>query len=403
MQESQGVSTASVHSGEPRRRPSLSVTEPIVNGVMFPFAHTQEMIDFLDERKFAGQADRFDYGRYGNPTLRAAETKLAALEAHGRDDAEPLDALLTSSGMSALAGLLLYLLSAGDHLIIADSIYRVSKQFAADTLTRFGVEVTTLPACRLADVQDAWRNNTKAVVVESPSNPFNRCIDLQGLAAWGRARGVKTVVDSTLATPFNCRPLAHGIDYVIHSVTKYLSGHNDVIAGVIIAEEWSLAGLRSIQTQLGAVLDSQSCYAILRGLKTFGLRMRQHNANALALARMLAAQDPVLNVWYAGLENHPDHAVACRQMSGFGGVVSFEVENHERAARLNDRLTLALLGASLGATETLVHQPWLLSHYEEPRAQREAQGIRDGLIRVACGIEDTADLLADFRRALDQT
>lgn len=400
MKRHKGASTASVHAGEPRLRPSLSVTEPVVHGVMFPFARTQDMIAFLDERKFLGDSERFDYGRHGNPTRRAAEIKLAALEAHGCGEDSNLDAILTASGMSALTGLLLCLLAADDHLIVSESIYRTTRQFATDILPRFGVTVTCVHPCTLEQIQAALRPNTKAILVESPSNPFNYCIDLQELASLDRAHNVITIVDSTLATPFNTQPLAHGIDYVVHSVTKYLAGHNDVMAGAIIADEWAIAGLRTIQTQLGSVLDSDSCYAILRGLKTFGLRMAQHNANALALARMLEDHARVMKVWYAGLDSHPDHEIACRQMTGFGGVVSFEVADHEQAARLNDSLTLALLGGSLGATETLVHQPWLLSHYDQTPAERKAQGIRDGLIRVACGIEDTEDLLQDFRQAL---
>ncbi len=395
-----GPNTASVHGGEPKHRPSRSVNEPIVTAVTYPFNNTREMVDFVEERKFSGTASRFDYGRHGNPTRKAAETKLAAMEAGGPEGEHGLDAILTSSGMAALTGLLLYLLSAGDHVILGESIYRVTKVFAQNVLARYGVEVTCVHPRTIEAIAAALQDNTKAILVESPSNPFNFCISYQALAALGKARNIVTIVDSTFATPFNARPLTYGIDYVVHSVTKYLSGHNDVMAGVIIGEEWNIAGLRSIQTQLGAISDPYSCAWLMRGLKTFGLRMAQHNANALALAQMLSDQEGVQRVWYAGLDSHPDHGVAKSQMRGFGGVVSFELADHKQAARLNDGLEVALIGGSLGAPETMVHQPWLLSHYDQNREEREALGVREGLIRIACGIEDTPDLLQDFRQAL---
>lgn len=360
------------------------------------------MVKFVEERKLTGSAKRFDYARHGNPTRSAAEFKLATLEAGISDGEHGLDAILTSSGMAAISGLLLSLLSAGDHVILGDSIYRVTKMFSTDVLTRFDVEVTCVDPCTIDNIKDALRSNTKAILVETPSNPFNRCVSLHCLAELGRERDITTIVDSTLATPFNCRPLPLGIDYVVHSVTKYLSGHNDVTAGAIIGDEWAIAGLRAIQTQLGAILDPFSCASLLRGLKTFGLRMAQHNENALAIARLLSDTQVVETVWYAGIESHPDHSIALNQMEGFGGVVSFELANHEEAARFNDELTIAHIGGSLGATETMVHQPWLLSHYDQTPAEREALGIRKGLVRIACGIEDTADLLSDMKRSLSR-
>ncbi len=394
----QGPSSLSVHGGEPRLRPSRSVTEPIVTGVVYPFAHTEDMVAFLDQRKFSGTTDRDEYARNGNPTRRAAEVKLAAME-NTTAEAE-LEAILTPSGMSALTGILLWLLRTGDHVILSDSMYRVTKLVVSDLLPRLGIEVTTVYPCDIAHIRAALQPTTRLIMVESPSNPFNYCIDLSALAALGKQHDLITVVDSTLATPFNCRPLTLGIDYVVHSVTKYLAGHNDVMAGVIIGEAWNISQLRPIQTHLGSVLDPYSAAAIIRGLKTFGLRMTRHNANAMALARMLHDHPKVYQVWYPGLPNHPDHAIACRQMTGFGGVVSFEMADHDQAARLSDSLTMVLLSGSLGATETMLHQPWLLSHYDQTPAARQAEQIADGLVRVACGIEDTEDLLQDFRQAL---
>jgi len=395
-----GPNTASVHGGEPKHRPSQSVNEPIVTAVTYPFVSTREMVAFVEERKFSGTTSRFDYGRHGNPTRKAAETKLAALEAGVPEGAHSLETILTASGMAAVTGLLLYLLSAGDHVVLGDSIYRITKVFAQEVLARYGVEVTCVHPCTIGEIEAALQDNTQAILVESPSNPLGFCLSYAELAALGKARDIVTIVDSTFATPFNARPLTHGVDYVVHSVTKYLSGHNDVMAGAVISEAWNITGLRPIQTQLGAIADPHSCAWLMRGLKTFGLRMAQHNANAQALAQMLSDQASVERVWYAGLDSHPDHAVAQSQMSGFGGVVSIEMADHDQAARLSDGLELALIGGSLGATETMVHQPWLLSHYDQNREEREALGIREGLIRIACGIEDTPDLLRDFKQAL---
>lgn len=401
MKETRGASTAAVHAGEPRRRNSLSVNEPIVTGVTFPFANTAEMMQFVEERKYEGSSERPDYGRHSNPTRLAAEKKLAALESDLSEEDHGIEAILTPSGMAALSGLLLYLLGSGDHLILSDSIYRVTKIFITTVLEGFGVEVSTVHPASVKAISSNIKPSTKAILVESPSNPFNYCMELDELARLGRDRQVITIVDSTLATPFNIRPLGLGIDFVVHSITKYLSGHNDVVAGAVVGEDWNIAAVRPLQTQMGAMADPHSCSGLLRGLKTFGLRMRQHNANGLALARMLADHEKVETVWYAGLESHPDHETAKRLMSGYGGIVSFEVQDHDQAARLNDRLRLGLIGGSLGATETMVHQPWLLSHFDQTEAERAELGIREGLIRVACGIEDTADLLYDFRQALD--
>lgn len=369
-----------------------------MTGVMFPFASTAEMAKFVEERHRAG-SERPDYARNTNPTRRAAECKLTNLEAAGTD--LDVDTILTSSGMAAVNGLLLYVLKAGDHLVLSDSLYRVTCQFACELLTRFGVEVSLVETGCPDALEHAVRSDTAAILVESPSNPFNYCTDLEHLARIGRRCGAVTIVDSTFATPYNCKPLVHGIDFVIHSVTKYLAGHNDLMAGSITGDLWEIAGLRGVQTQLGCVLDSHTAYSIIRGLKTFGLRMARHNANAQALAEMLECHPKVGRVWYAGLESHPQHLTAIRFMEGFGGVVSFDLGDHETAAAVNDRLQLAMLGGSLGATETLVHQPWLLSHFDQTATERKAIGIGKGLIRVACGIEDTDDLLADFRQALE--
>jgi cystathionine gamma-synthase len=395
-----GPSTSSVHGGKQRKPGEQNVVEPIVHTVTYAFDDTEAMLDFAQEKKLTGESERMDYGRYDNPTRRAAERRLAALESAEGNPYDEIDAILTASGMAAITGLLLYLLKAGDHLIITESCYSGTHSFCTQFLPRFGIETTPVPGTDLAAYAQAIRPTTRLILAESPSNPFNRCLDLAGLAQLAQEHGLLTAVDNTFATPFNSRPLELGINFVIHSVTKYLAGHNDLMAGVIVGSAWDLAGLRGIQHELGMVVDPTTCYNIMRGVKTFGLRMARHNANAQAVAEFLDDHPAVERVWYAGLPSHPDHGLAKTQMGGFGGVVSFELADHASAARFVDALTLPTIGGSLGGVESLVHQPWILSYYETPPAERARLGIRDGLIRLAVGIEDTQDLVADLTQAL---
>lgn len=395
-----GPSTASVHGGKVRKAGDQLLVDPIVHSVTYAFDSTEAMLDFAQEKKLTGESERMDYGRYDNPTRRAAERKLAALEAADGNPYDEIDAILTASGMGAITGLLLYLLKAGDHLIVTESCYSGTHSFCTKFLPRYGVDATAVPGTNLAAYADAIRPNTRLVLAESPSNPFNRCLDLRGLAELAQAHGLLTVVDNTFATPFNSRPLDLGINFVVHSVTKYLAGHNDLMAGAIIGSAWEMVGLRGIQHELGMVADPNTCYNIIRGVKTFGLRMARHNRNAQAVAEFLESHPAVQRVWYAGLPSHPDHELAKTQMSGFGGVVSFELADHAAAARFVDALTLPTLGGSLGGVDSLIHQPWILSHYETPPVERARLGIRDGLIRLAVGIEDTDDLVTDLAQAL---
>jgi len=390
-----GPSTAAVHGGEPRRRAHDSVTAPIVQSATYTFASTAELIDFHE-----GRVEREEYGRYGNPTVRAAEAKLAALE-----DPAGAAALLCASGMNAITSALLAMLPAGSHLVLADDCYRRTRQFVRTMLARLGVEHTVVPAGDLAAIEAAiLPGKTRVLLSESPTNPYLRVADLPALAAIARRHRVKTIIDATFATPFNQRPLAHGIDLVVHSCTKYLGGHNDLLAGVIVGRPGIVGALREAQGMLGGICDPHSAYLLLRGLKTFGLRMERHNHNGLAVARFLEEHPRVARVHYPGLASHPDHAVAAAQMAGFGGVVSFEIAGDlEATARFIDRLRLPYIAPSLGGVESLVEQPALMSFYELTSEERLAVGIRDNLVRLSCGIEDTADLIDDLTQALDQS
>ncbi len=389
-----GISTTAVHAGEGRRRAHDSITTPIIQASTYTFANTAELIDYHE-----GRIEREEYGRYGNPTVRAAEAKLALLEA-GPD--MPAAALLCASGMNAITSTLLSMLPTGSHLILTDDCYRRTRQFIQTFLVRLGVQHTVVPACDYAAIEAAIRPETRLILSESPTNPYLRVLDLPRLVALARQHRLKTIIDATFATPYNLRPLHQGIDIVIHSATKYLGGHNDLLAGVIIGRPGIISALRDSQGITGGICDPHSAYLLLRGLKTFALRMERHNRNGLAVAHFLHNHPRIARVHYPALPDHPDHLIAMEQMRGWGGVVAFELDADMSAtSRFIDRLRLPYIGPSLGGVESLVEQPSLMSFYELTTEERLAIGIRDNLVRLACGIEDTEDLIADLSQALD--
>jgi cystathionine gamma-synthase len=385
----QGISTLAVHGGEPRPKSGNALATPIMQTATYTFANTQELHDHFERR-----IEREEYGRYGNPTQRVAERKLAAL-----DGAE--DCLLFSSGMAAITTTLFAVLSHGSHVVVTDDSYRRTRQFLNQVLQRYGIEVSTVAAGDYEAMQDALRPTTRVLLSESPTNPYNRVLDLERFAEIGRRHRVKTMVDATFATPFNQRPLEFGIDIVLHSATKYLGGHNDLLAGAVLASEGMIDGIRSLQAVTGAVVDPLAAYLLVRGLKTFALRVARQNANAQAVAEFLYAHPRVDAVHYPGLPTHPDHDVARRQMRGFGGVVSFEVAGDlEAASRVVDACRIPQIAPSLGGVESLIEQPALMSFYELSTEERLLVGIKDNLIRYSVGIEDVDDLIADLDAAL---
>src|SRR5574341_193979 len=307
-----GFSTLAVHGGEPRPKLGNSLTTPIVQTATYTFADTQELHDHFQRR-----IEREEYGRYGNPTQRIAEQKLSALEGAG-------DCLLFSSGMAAVTSALYAVLSHNSHVVVTDDSYRRTRQFLTQTLHRYGIEVSVVPAGDYDAIEEAIRPTTRLLLSESPTNPYNRIVDLDRFSDIGRRHRIKTLIDATFATPFNQRPLEFGIDIVLHSATKYLGGHNDLLAGAILGSAELVDGIRSLQAITGAIIDPLAAYLLVRGLKTFALRIARQNANAQALAEFLAAHPKVAAVHYAGLPSHPQHEIARRQMRGFGGVVSFE-------------------------------------------------------------------------------
>ena len=357
----------------------------------FTFASSREIGDH-----FEGRIEREEYGRYGNPTRTVAEDKLAELE--GAEQA-----VLFSSGMAAITTTLFAMLSRGAHVVVTDDAYRRTRQFLNQVLRRYGVEVSTVPAGDYERMEQAVRQTTRIIFSESPTNPYNRILDLYRVAEIGRRHRVKTIIDSTFATPINQRPLEFGIDLVIHSATKYLGGHNDLLAGVVLGSSDLVGAIRDFQGVTGAVPDPLSAYLLIRGIKTLALRVERQNDSAQRIAEFLEAHPKVARVHYAGLTSHPEHQIAVEQMRGFGGVVSFEVKGDLAAgSRLVDACRIPRIAPSLGGVESLIEQPALMSFYELTTEERLQVGIKDSLVRYAVGIEDAEDLIADLTQALDQ-
>lgn len=387
--EAQGFGTAAVHAGEPRHKAGNALTTPIMQTATYTFADTKELRDHFEHR-----IEREEYGRYGNPTQRIAEQKLAALE--GAEDC-----LLVASGMAAVTTTLFAMLSRGAHVVVTDDSYRRTRQFLNQTLHRYGIECSTVPAGDYDAIAGAIRPNTRILISESPTNPYNRILDLERFADIGRRHRVKTIVDATFATPYNQQPLKYGIDLVLHSATKFLGGHNDLMAGAVLGSADLVDGIRSLQGVTGAVIDPFAAYLLIRGLKTLALRIERQNANAQTIAEFLEDHPKVRRVHYAGLPSHPEHAIARKQMRGFGGVVSFEIDGDlDAATRVVDGCRIPRIAPSLGGVESLIEQPALMSFYELTTEERLQVGIKDNLIRYSVGIEDGTDLVADLERAL---
>jgi cystathionine gamma-synthase len=391
-----GMSSKAVHAGEQRPYPYHSLTMPIVQAATFTFDDTADLSAFMEARMWGHEAGRIEYGRYGNPTVAAVEAKVAALEGGEA-------AVLFSSGMAAITITLLTLLSSGQHLVITDDSYRRTRQFCLTLLERFGVTCTAVPAGDLQELEAAIQPNTKLIMSESPTNPYLRVLDLERLVEIAKDRNLKTLIDSTFATPINQMPLGFGVDLVLHSATKYFGGHNDLLAGVVVGSESLTAMVRQSLWVMGAVSDPQSAFLLQRGLKTLALRMRQQNATAQAIAEFLQCHKRVCRVWYPGLPSHPDHDIAGQQMRGFGGVVSFEIEGDlETTSRFVDALEIPIIAPSLGGVETLVEQPAMMSYFEFSKEERLEIGIKDNLVRLSVGVEDVDDLIGDLAQALER-
>lgn len=386
-----GPLTAAVHAGEARQKAVDAITDAIVCSSTYTFEDTQSILDFIEHSQ-----PREEYGRYGNPNERVVERKLAAL-----DGAEA--SVVFSSGMAAVVGLFMAKLSAGDEVVFFDECYHRSREFCSKHLSRFGVVTHQVRTGDFDAMAAKINSRTKLLVSESPTNPHLSCIDIDQFAELGRAHGVETMIDATLATPINLRPIDSGIDYVWHSATKYLGGHNDLLAGCISGSVARLESVRNLRGIMGAVNSPHNMYLLQRGLKTLPLRMAQHNRNGQAVAEFLESHPRVERVYYPGLPSHPSHAIAAKTMRGFGGLITFTVAGADwrQTADVIDRCRIARIGPSLGGVESLIEQPYVMSYFSYPADQRAAFGISDNMIRIACGIEDTDDLIADLAAALE--
>ena len=380
--------TPAVHGGQPIRFPHDALTAPIVQTATYPFADTAELIHYMEGRK-----EREEYGRYGNPTVRLLEDRMSVLE-------QAEDSAAFSSGMAAITSAILALTQSGSHVVLFADCYRRTRQFVMGFLSRFGVTHTLVPAGDLDALEAALQPETKLVISEAPTNPYLSVLDLERLVAICKPRGIKTLIDSTFATPVNMTPTDFGIDLVVHSATKYLGGHTDVLAGIVSGKSGLVSLTRDIRHMMGAVCDPHAAFLVHRGLKTLALRVQQQNSTAQRMAEELEGHPKVRRVWYPGLASHPSHGIAARQMRGFGGVVTFEVRGDlESTGRFIDNLKIPRIAPSLGGVESLVEQPALMSYFELSTEQREAIGITDTLVRYAVGIESVDDIVEDLKQA----
>jgi cystathionine beta-lyase/cystathionine gamma-synthase len=335
----------------------------------------------------------YDYGRTANPTREALESNLASLETG-------TGAVAFASGLAAIEAIV-KLLSSGDHVVSEENTYGGTTRMFSRVLSRLGIEFTYVDSGDPEAVRAAMMPNTRLVHVETPTNPMMRIADIAALAEVAHQGGALLSVDNTFASPFNQRPLELGADFSVHSSTKYVNGHSDVIGGIVaVADAKLLEDLMFLRKSTGAVPGPMDCWLTLRGLKTLHVRMRQHNANGLAVARFLEGHAAVDRVLYPGLSSHPQHELAARQMSGFTGMVSVDVGTLERAKAFTEHCRVFALAESLGGVESLISVPALMTHASVPEERREAMGVTGGLVRLSVGIEDEEDLIEDLRRVL---
>ena len=384
--------TVEVHAGEPRDTYG-SLIPPIYQTSTFYFASTDDAVEACGD-----YAESFAYSRITNPSLDYMEQKLAALE-HGKG------AVSYASGMGAVAGALFAALKCGDHVIFTKAKYSGTEDITSDWLPRFGIEHDSFRADHLEELEPLIKPNTKVIYVETPANPTMVLVDLAEVAKIAHRHGAKVFVDNTFATPYNTNPLDLGVDVVIHSLTKYIGGHGDLLGGAVISNDTEFLRQCRLGTLMhfGAVMAPFTAFLVCRGMKTLGVRMRQHNENALKIARWLEADPRIETVRYPFLESNPQYDIAKKQMQGGGGMISFDVKGGlEAGKKFINSLKLCTLAVSLGDTETLVEQAAAMTHTMIPKEVREAAGITDGMIRMSVGLEDPDDIIADLDQALSR-
>jgi cystathionine beta-lyase/cystathionine gamma-synthase len=375
-------STLCVHAGQE--------PDPSTGAIITPIYQTSTYV-----QEALGRHKGYEYARTQNPTRETLERNLAAIEG-GKEG------FAFASGMAAI-GAIATMLKSGDHVVVSDNTYGGTFRLFDKVLTRYELSFSYVDTSRLDDVERAFTPATRMVFVETPTNPVMQITDLAAVAELAHHRGARLVVDNTFASPCLQRPIEFGADLVVHSTTKYLNGHSDSVGGAAIAvRDDDIEWLRFVQNAEGAILSPFDSWLVLRGTKTLPIRMARHNENGLALARFLANHAKVRHVYYPGLPSHPQHALAARQMRGFGGMLSFELGSLEGARRLLDNVRLLALAESLGGVESLISHPATMTHASVPTDRRTALGITDGLVRISAGIEDIEDLQEDLSQALDR-
>uniref|UniRef100_A0A7S0ZCY3 Cystathionine gamma-synthase n=1 Tax=Timspurckia oligopyrenoides TaxID=708627 RepID=A0A7S0ZCY3_9RHOD len=408
MLNGSNLDTRAVHGGERdkggiKARAVLdAITTPVSQSATFTFRNSRECIEYNE-----GLYESFEYGRYGNPTTRSAEEKLMLLE--GAEDA-----LLSSSGMNSVTTMLLALVPSGGHIVVTTDCYRRTRQFVQTLLPKMGIRCTVLDPADIVGLQSILESDGADLYFsESPTNPMIRVVDVDKIAELCNKHNTLCCIDTTFATAFNFRPIEHGAHLVLHSGTKYLAGHNDVLCGALAGRADLIGEVRKLHGILGGVLDPHSAYLLLRGMKTLGLRIEQQNKTAATVAQFLDSHPKISRVHYPTLPSHPDYETAKDQFGergGFGGVLSFEMrgngdpwsrETFEAANRFVDALRIPYIGPSLGGVESLVEQVCIMGYYDQPLETRKALGINNGFIRFACGIENTDDVIADISAALE--
>jgi cystathionine gamma-lyase / homocysteine desulfhydrase len=336
----------------------------------------------------------YEYSRTGNPTRFALEELIKDLEEGKRGFA-------FGSGMAAITAVMM-LFSSGDHVILTDDVYGGTYRIMSKVLNRIGIESTFVDTTDLDAVRAAIQPNTKALYIETPTNPLLKVTDIEACAQLAKEKGLLTIVDNTFSTPYWQTPLALGADIVLHSATKYLGGHSDVVAGLVVVNDEQLADdLHFVQNSTGGILGPQDSWLLVRGIKTLGLRMEAHEANTKKIVEFLSKNESVKKIYYPGLETHPQHDIAKQQAEGFGGMVSFDVGSAEKAAEVLGRVKYFTLAESLGAVESLISVPAKMTHASIPAERRAELGITDGLVRISVGIEDVEDLIEDLKQALE--
>lgn len=384
------LATRCIHAGQRPDPVTGSIAPPIYQTSTFAFASLEQ-----GAARFAGAETGYIYTRLGNPTQAALEEKIADLEGGEA-------AVAFGSGMAAIAGVVTALVGAGDHILFGSPIYDCTYDLLMDVMRRFGVEATPVDAARPEQVERAIRPNTRLLLFETPSNPTLRLADIRALADLAHRHQITVVVDNTIMSPYLQRPLEHGADIVVHSATKYIGGHGDVVAGLAVGPAEIMARVRSTTLKnFGGIISPFDAWLLLRGLKTLAVRMERHSENALRVARYLEQHPLVMRVYYPGLESSPQYELARRQMDGFGGLLSFELLGGIEAGRtLLSAVQLCTVAVSLGDTDTLIQHPASMTHAVVPAEARAAAGISDGLVRLSVGLEAADDIIADLDQAL---